>query len=121
MHDLRLSLRFASLFLFGKAIVSPHAEGETAFLKVSGRVSGVEEPVVVRAIIERSDGTFVPGEWGNSSWPEVVIRGKAMGPDNVLEVPLGGDHDYGGKRAGLFSADGDNEPGRGGANLSRAV
>ena len=62
---------------------------ETAFLRISGRQPGVDEPVVLRAIIERSDGAVVPGEWGDSIWPEVVIRGKAMGPHNVVEVPLG--------------------------------
>jgi hypothetical protein len=31
----------------------------------------------------------MPGEWGDSSWPPVTIRGKAVGPATVLELPTG--------------------------------
>ncbi|MDB6058421.1 MAG: hypothetical protein JWO95_2265, partial [Verrucomicrobiales bacterium] len=43
----------------------------------------------VRAIIKQSDGTYVSGEWGSSSWPVVTIRGKAVNPTNAIAVLTG--------------------------------
>jgi hypothetical protein len=62
---------------------------EHARIRIRAHQPGVTEPVAVRAVIERSDGEIVPGEWGDSNWPPVAIRGKAMTPDMTVEVPVG--------------------------------
>src|SRR5438093_12271570 len=61
----------------------------TAGLKVNAIQPGVAGPVCVRAIIRQSDGAYLPGEWGNPSWPVITMRGKAMGPSTVVQVPIG--------------------------------
>jgi hypothetical protein len=47
------------------------------------------KPICVRAIIRKSDGTYLSGEWGDSSWPSVTMRGKALSSTNVIQVPTG--------------------------------
>ena len=42
------------------------AASGTAFLKIRATQPGYPEPVAVRAIIQKSDGSYVPGEWGAS-------------------------------------------------------
>jgi hypothetical protein len=58
-------------------------------LKINAIQPGVSGAVCVRAIIKKSDGSYVSGEWGNSSWPVVTLRGKAVGPTTVLSIPTG--------------------------------
>lgn len=62
---------------------------QTAGLKVNATVPGVGTPVAVRAIIRQSNGAVYPGEWGDSSWPNVSLRGKALGPANTVHVVPG--------------------------------
>ena len=67
-----------------------HAGGAgTAGLQINAFQPGVSGPVCVRAIIQQSDGSYVAGEWGNPAWPRIAMRGKAMGPGMVLQVPAG--------------------------------
>ncbi|MGZ5545014.1 MAG: hypothetical protein ACXWIU_10095, partial [Limisphaerales bacterium] len=61
----------------------------TTYFKIAATQPGVSGLVCVRAIIKQSDGNYVAGEWGNSSWPSVTIRGKAINPTNVIAVPTG--------------------------------
>lgn len=63
--------------------------GSTTYLKIAATQPGVSGLVCVRAIIKQSDGTYVSGEWGSSSWPSVALYGKAIGPTNVVAVPTG--------------------------------
>ncbi|MBA4148594.1 MAG: CehA/McbA family metallohydrolase [Verrucomicrobia bacterium] len=58
-------------------------------MRINATVPGVGTPVAVRAIIRQSNGAFYEGEWGDSSWPNVALRGKAVGPANTLQVPPG--------------------------------
>ena len=82
-------MRVIYFLLFLGLLPSAKVQSESAFLKVMGRLPGIEKPVAVRAIIEQSHGAIVPGEWGDSTWPPVTFRGKAMDPFNLIEVPLG--------------------------------
>ena len=61
----------------------------TAYLKIAAAAPGSADPVCVRAIVKQSDGTYLPGEWGGSSWPAVAFQGKAVGPTDVLAVATG--------------------------------
>src|ERR1043166_8560475 len=65
------------------------ADAATAGLQINATQPGVSGPVCVRAIIRQSDGSYVSGEWGNPSWPAITMRGKAIGPTNVVQVPTG--------------------------------
>src|SRR5947209_11053711 len=65
------------------------ANAATAGLAINATQPGVSGPVCVRAIIRQSDGSYVSGEWGNPLWPVITMRGKAMGPTNVIQVPTG--------------------------------
>lgn len=65
------------------------AASGVAFLKIRATQPGYAEPVAVRAIIQKADGSYVPGEWGASEWPAVMLRGKAMTPETVVEVSIG--------------------------------
>lgn len=72
------------------AFCSPAIAGsDVVFLKIQATQPGYAEPVAVRAIIQKPDGSYVPGEWGASEWPAVMLRGKAMTPETVVEVPTG--------------------------------
>lgn len=64
------------------------AAASHAFLKIRAVQPGVG-PVAVRAIIQTSDGNYIPGEWGHSDWPAVELRGKAVSPESIVEVPIG--------------------------------
>src|SRR5438477_6023064 len=70
-------------------ITWPKAQAATAGLQVNATQPGVSGPVCVRAIIRQADGSYVSGEWGNPSWPAITMRGKALGPTMVLQVPTG--------------------------------
>jgi len=61
----------------------------TTYFKIAATQPGVSSLVCVRAIIKKSDGTYVAGEWGSSSWPSVTIYGKAINPTDVIAVPTG--------------------------------
>ena len=61
----------------------------TTYLKIAATQPGVSGLVCVRAIIKQSDGTYVSGEWGNSSWPSVALQGKAMHPTNAIAILTG--------------------------------
>jgi hypothetical protein len=76
-------------FLASILLLASTAYSATTYLKIAATQPGVPGLVCVRAIIKQSDGTYVPGEWGNSSWPVVTIYGKAVGPTNVIAVPTG--------------------------------
>ena len=71
------------------ALAWPEARAATAGLKINASQPGVSVPVCVRAIIRQSDGSYVSGEWGNPSWPAITMRGKAMGPSTIIQVPTG--------------------------------
>ncbi|MDB6024543.1 MAG: hypothetical protein JWM68_766 [Verrucomicrobiales bacterium] len=58
-------------------------------LKIVALRAGNPNPVCVRAIIKKFDGTYVSGEWGDSSWPVVAMRGRALSSTNILSVPTG--------------------------------
>ncbi|MEO7516484.1 MAG: CehA/McbA family metallohydrolase [Verrucomicrobiota bacterium] len=58
-------------------------------LKITATQPGVSGAVCVRAIIKKSDGSFVPGEWDNDSGYPVLMRGKAMAPNTIIQVPTG--------------------------------
>lgn len=45
--------------------------------------------MAVRAIIRQANGEVLPGEWGDSDWPPVSIRGKAVTPEMLLDLPPG--------------------------------
>src|SRR5688500_1524707 len=65
------------------------AASDVAFLNIQATQPGYAEPVAVRAIIQKPDGSYVSGEWGASEWPAVMLRGKAMTPETIVEVPTG--------------------------------
>src|SRR5881296_3701798 len=71
------------------ALTWQDARAATAGLKINASQPGVSGPVCVRAIIRQADGSYVAGEWGNPSWPAITMRGKAMGPSTVIQVPTG--------------------------------
>src|SRR5437667_6241946 len=71
------------------ALAGQQAQAATAGLKINATQPGVTGPVCVRAIIQQADGSYVAGEWGNPSWPAITMRGKAMGPASVVQVPTG--------------------------------
>src|SRR5438045_5180156 len=71
------------------ALAVQAASAATAGLQINATQPGVSGPVCVRAIIRQADGSFVAGEWGNPSWPQITMRGKAMGPNTVIQAPLG--------------------------------
>lgn len=50
---------------------------------------GVTNPVCVRAIIQQSDGTYLDDAWFPTSYPAVVMHGKAMAPGVSVQVPAG--------------------------------
>jgi hypothetical protein len=58
-------------------------------LRIRATQTGVTNPVCVRAIIVKSDGTYVDGEWLDPGYPPITMRGKAMTPDTVVQVPTG--------------------------------
>ena len=60
-----------------------------ATLKINATQPGVSGAVSVRAIIKKSDGSIVPGEWGDPAWPRIQMRGKAMAPGATVQVPAG--------------------------------
>ncbi|MFN7141182.1 MAG: hypothetical protein ACK4UN_17775, partial [Limisphaerales bacterium] len=70
-------------------MIGAEAQAQNASLRINATVPGGSGPVAVRAIIRQSDGSFFPGEWGHSSWPNVALRGKAMGPSTTLQVKPG--------------------------------
>src|SRR5262245_26815572 len=81
-----------NLFALGcliTALTWQEAGAATAGLKINATQPGVSGPVCVRAIIRQADGSYVPGEWGNPTWPAITMRGKAMGPTTVIQVPVG--------------------------------
>jgi hypothetical protein len=61
----------------------------TTYLKIAATQPGVSGLVCVRVIIKQSDGNYVSGEWGSSSWPSVTLRGKAINPTNAVAIPTG--------------------------------
>src|SRR3954468_20498688 len=69
------------------SIVTPVGAANVS-LKINATVPGISGAVCVRAIVQKSDGSFVSGEWDNDSYP-VTMRGKAFGPDTVVEIPSG--------------------------------
>src|SRR2546426_6808889 len=71
------------------ALTWQDARAATAGLQINATQPGVTGPVCVRAIIRQADGSYVAGEWGNPSWPAITMRGKAMGPATVVQVPTG--------------------------------
>src|SRR2546425_9220926 len=71
------------------ALGAQAASAATAGLKINATQPGASGPVCVRAIIRQADGSYVAGEWGNPSWPAITMRGKAMGPSTVIQVPTG--------------------------------
>src|SRR2546422_9017375 len=71
------------------ALGAQAARAATAGLKINATQPGVSGPVCVRAIIRQADGSYLPGEWGNPSWPAITMRGKAVGPSTVIQVPVG--------------------------------
>ena len=84
--------RLTTLFLFTLFLggsLTHGADGESAFLKIHANQPGFPRPVAVRAIVLKADGNYVSGEWGPSDWPAVMLRGKAVTPEMVLEVPPG--------------------------------
>lgn len=66
-----------------------HSALASATLRINATQSGISGAVAVRAIIKKSDGSFVPGEWGNPAWPPITMRGKAMAPGTTVQVPAG--------------------------------
>jgi hypothetical protein len=62
--------------------------GANVSLKINATQPGVSGSVAVRAIIKKSDGSYVSGEWDNFGYP-VEMRGKAFAPSTVIEVPSG--------------------------------
>jgi hypothetical protein len=79
--------KIAALFVVAfLSCVSLHAA--TVSLKINATEPGISGAVCVRAIIQKSDGSFVSGEWDNDSYP-VTMRGKAFGPDTVVDIPAG--------------------------------
>lgn len=78
-------MAFLALFVFTPATI----DGASVFLRIHATAPGYDGLVSVRAIIQRSDGSFVPGEWGASDWPAVDIHGKALTPESIVEVPVG--------------------------------
>jgi len=81
-----------TVLAFGCGVIASaglQAQAATAGLQINATQPGVAGPVCVRAIIQKSDGSYVPGEWGNPTWPAITMRGKAMGPTNVIQVPTG--------------------------------
>ena len=82
-------VRICSAFVFLVLCSGLSLKAATAFLKIVATQPGVEGPVAIRAVIQQPDGTIVPGEWGDSQWPVVAIRGKAIAPETTLELPLG--------------------------------
>ncbi len=77
-------------FLLGVAFLcSNKAIAQTAGLKIRATIAGSSEAVAVRAIVRQADGNYLPGEWGASSWPNVELRGKAVGPNLILQLQPG--------------------------------
>ncbi|HXT41018.1 MAG TPA: CehA/McbA family metallohydrolase [Candidatus Angelobacter sp.] len=50
---------------------------------------GVPNSVCVRAIILKSDGTYLDDAWFPTTYPSVVMHGKAMAPGVSVQVPAG--------------------------------
>ena len=81
---------FGSLaFIILSATTYCASAAQLTSLRIVATLTGNTNPVCVRAIIKKSDGTYVTGEWGNSSWPAVTLRGKAVGPDTIITIPTG--------------------------------
>ncbi len=75
-----------ALLLFALAIQNSPA---SVNLKINATAPGISGPVSVRAIIRQSNGSYVSGEWGSPGWPPITMRGKAMAPDTIVQVPTG--------------------------------
>ncbi len=73
----------------GLLLLCDSANAANCNLKIVATRAGDGNPVCVRAIIKKSDGSYVSGEWGDSSWPPVAMRGKALSSTNVVVVPTG--------------------------------
>src|SRR5437867_1019184 len=82
-------LKCLALSCLAVALAVEAADAATAGLQIHATQPGVSGLVSVRAIIRQSDNSYVSGEWGNPSWPAITMRGKAMGPTNVVQVPTG--------------------------------
>ncbi len=68
--------------------IAPDSYAANANLKINATQPGVSGPVCVRAIIRKSDGSYVSGEWDSSSFPG-EMRGKAIAPSTIVEIPTG--------------------------------
>lgn len=75
--------------VLGLLLLTAQVEAATTYFKITATQPGVSGPVCVRAIIKQSNGSYVSGEWGSSSWPSVTLYGKAVNPTNVIAVPTG--------------------------------
>jgi len=83
----KMSKALSGLMAF--VAVFAEVEADAASLKINATQPGVSGAVCVRAIIRKSDGSYLSGEWGNPSWPPIAMRGKAMAPQTVVQVPTG--------------------------------
>jgi len=68
---------------------SSTAEADSVILSIQAFQPGVPSPVAVRAIIRKSDGSLVPGEWMDPGWPRARMQGKAIGPEDFIRLPAG--------------------------------
>src|SRR5262249_57658395 len=65
------------------------AVGTTVNLSLNVTQPGVTNPVCVRAIIQQSDGTYLDDAWFPTTYPAVVMHGKAMAPGASVPVLAG--------------------------------
>ncbi len=79
-----------STLLLCLSFFAKHASAVTTTnLKIVATQPGISGPVCVRAIIKQSDGSYISGEWGASTWPAATFRGKALSPTNVVSILTG--------------------------------
>ena len=84
----RTLIRFCLITIFAAHVFGTETTAANVNLKIIATQPGVSGPVAVRAIIRKSDGSYVPGEWDNFSFP-VTMRGKAVGPNTIVQIPQG--------------------------------
>jgi hypothetical protein len=84
----RIGLHLAVWLAIGSS-VSWQIQAQDATIRIHATQPGISGPVTVRAIIRKSDGGNVQGEWGESTWPRVAFTGKAMTPTTLVQVPPG--------------------------------
>ena len=88
--ELSLSYPYKIIFaLTASVLLAVSASAANVKLQITATQPGLTNPVCVRAIIKKSNGSFVSGEWGNSSYPSVPLNGVALEPGSILSIPRG--------------------------------